>query len=81
MMAAAVNHYFGSSIGRKQLVAVTGLLLCGFLVSHLLGNLLLVVGPDAFHRRCRGRQAGDPRGAVGGDEHRLGPPNARVKPK
>ena len=49
MMAAAVNHYFGSSIGRKQLVAVTGLLLCGFLVSHLLGNLLLVVGPDAFN--------------------------------
>ena len=49
MMAAAVNHYFGSSIGRKQLVAVTGLLLCGFLVSHLLGNLLLLVGPDAFN--------------------------------
>ncbi len=49
MMAAAVNHYFGSSIGRKQLVAVTGLLLCGFLVSHLIGNLLLVVGPDAFN--------------------------------
>ena len=49
MMAAAVNHYFGSSIGRKQLVAVTGLLLCGFLVSHLAGNLLLVVGPNAFN--------------------------------
>lgn len=49
MMAAAVNHYFGSSIGRKQLVAVTGLLLCGFLVSHLLGNLLLLAGPDAFN--------------------------------
>lgn len=49
MMAAAVNHYFGSSIGRKQLVAVTGLLLCGFLVSHLAGNFLLVVGPDAFN--------------------------------
>lgn len=49
MMAAAVNHYFGSSIGRKQLVAVTGLLLCGFLVGHLAGNLLLLVGPDAFN--------------------------------
>lgn len=49
MMTSAVNHYFNSSIGRKQLVAVTGLLLCGFLVSHLTGNLLLMVGPDAFN--------------------------------
>lgn len=49
MMTSAVNHYFCSSIGRKQLIAVTGLLLCGFLVSHLLGNLLLLVGPDAFN--------------------------------
>lgn len=49
MMAAAVNHYFNSSIGRKQLVATTGLLLCGFLVSHLAGNFLLLAGPDAFN--------------------------------
>lgn len=49
MMTAAVNHYFKSSIGRKHLVAVTGLLLCGFLVTHLLGNLLLLVGADAFN--------------------------------
>jgi succinate dehydrogenase / fumarate reductase cytochrome b subunit len=49
MMAAAVNHYFGSSIGRKQLVAVTGLLLCGFLVSHLAGNILLLMGPNTFN--------------------------------
>ena len=49
MMTSAVNHYFGSSIGRKQLVAMTGLALCGFLVSHLLGNFLLLVGPNAFN--------------------------------
>ena len=49
MMTAAVNHYFRSSIGRKHLVAITGLLLCGFLVGHLAGNLLLLVGPDAFN--------------------------------
>lgn len=30
-------------------MAVTGLLLCGFLVSHLLGNFLLFVGSDAFN--------------------------------
>ena len=49
MVASAVNHYFRSSIGRKQLVAITGLLLCGFLVSHLTGNLLLLVSSDAFN--------------------------------
>jgi succinate dehydrogenase / fumarate reductase cytochrome b subunit len=36
-------------MGRKYLVAITGLLLCGFLVSHLLGNFLLLVGSDAFN--------------------------------
>ena len=49
MVTSAVNHYFRSSIGRKQLVAITGLLLCGFLVSHLTGNLLLLVSSDAFN--------------------------------
>jgi len=49
MMTSAVSHYCRSSIGRKHLVAVTGLLLCGFLVSHLLGNLLLLAGSDAFN--------------------------------
>ena len=49
MMTSAVNHYFCSSIGRKQLVATTGLLLCGFLVSHLIGNFLLMMGSDAFN--------------------------------
>ena len=49
MMTSAVNHYFCSSIGRKHLVAITGLLLCGFLVGHLSGNFLLLVGPNAFN--------------------------------
>jgi succinate dehydrogenase / fumarate reductase cytochrome b subunit len=49
MVTSAVNHYFRSSIGRKQLVAMTGLALCGFLVSHLTGNLLLMVSSDAFN--------------------------------
>jgi succinate dehydrogenase / fumarate reductase cytochrome b subunit len=32
------------------MMGVTGLLLCGFLLSHLAGNLLLFVGPDAFNK-------------------------------
>jgi succinate dehydrogenase / fumarate reductase, cytochrome b subunit len=38
-----------SSIGKKVAVAAMGLLLCGFLVTHLAGNLLLLVGPEAFN--------------------------------
>lgn len=38
-----------SSIVKKQLMGITGLLLCGFLVSHLLGNFLIFVGPEAFN--------------------------------
>lgn len=49
MMTNAVNHYCRSSIGRKHLIAITGLALCGFLVGHLAGNFLLMVGPDAFN--------------------------------
>ena len=40
---------FGSSIGRKVIVALAGLLLCGFLVTHLAGNLFLFVGEGAFN--------------------------------
>jgi succinate dehydrogenase / fumarate reductase cytochrome b subunit len=39
-----------SSVTKKQIMGVTGLLLCGFLLSHLLGNFLLFVGPDAFNK-------------------------------
>ena len=38
-----------SSIGKKQVMALTGLALCGFLVAHLTGNLLIFVGPEAFN--------------------------------
>ncbi len=37
-----------SSIGRKQIVAITGLGLVLFLVGHLAGNLLLLIGHEAF---------------------------------
>lgn len=40
---------FNASIGRKVLVAVAGLLLCGFLVTHLAGNLFLFAGEGAFN--------------------------------
>lgn len=38
-----------SSVGSKILIALTGLALAIFLVAHLAGNLLFLVGPDAFN--------------------------------
>jgi len=43
-----------SSVGKKLLMACTGLLLCLFLVVHLLGNFLMFVGPDAYNAYAHG---------------------------
>ena len=38
-----------SSIGKKLMMAVTGLFFCTFLVGHLAGNLTIYAGKDAFN--------------------------------
>ena len=48
-MGRSLKVIVGSSIVRKQIVALTGLLLCGFLVAHLVGNCLMFVGPRTFN--------------------------------
>jgi succinate dehydrogenase / fumarate reductase cytochrome b subunit len=39
----------GSSIGRKIVNGVTGLAFVGFVIGHLIGNLLLLAGPGPFN--------------------------------
>ncbi len=39
----------GSSVGKKILMAVTGLCMIGFLAVHLLGNTMAFAGADAFN--------------------------------
>jgi succinate dehydrogenase / fumarate reductase cytochrome b subunit len=41
--------YLCSSIGKKQMMALTGLGWCGFVFGHMVGNLLYLVGPDAYN--------------------------------
>ena len=41
--------FLKSSIGRKALMAVTGLLLIGFLITHVSANLLILLNPEAFN--------------------------------
>ncbi len=42
-------QYFKSSIGKKQVVATTGLLLILFVTGHLIGNLIMFAGPQAYN--------------------------------
>ncbi|MDH3356781.1 MAG: succinate dehydrogenase cytochrome b subunit [Desulfobacteraceae bacterium] len=44
-----LTNTFGSSVGKKLMMAVTGLFFCVFLVLHLAGNLTLYMGKDAFN--------------------------------
>lgn len=50
---AALTKFYGSTIGKKIVVAVTGLILVGFLVGHVSGNLLFFAGQaklDAYSK-------------------------------
>ncbi|MDO8580785.1 MAG: succinate dehydrogenase cytochrome b subunit [Candidatus Omnitrophota bacterium] len=49
----SLSTYFTSSVGRKQIVAVTGLLLILFVIGHLAGNLLIFLGPEAFNNYAK----------------------------
>ncbi len=44
-----VGYFFRSSIGRKILMAVTGIILIGFVVGHLVGNLQVFSAPDKIN--------------------------------
>src|SRR2546423_8752931 len=42
-------NYFSTTVGKKVVMAVTGLLLVVYLVLHLAGNLLLFLGPPTYN--------------------------------
>jgi len=41
-----VSFFLGSSIGKKLIMAVTGVMLFGFVVGHMFGNLQIYMGPE-----------------------------------
>ena len=49
-MSSKSSSSFLNSVMKKQFMGVSGLLLCGFVLTHLLGNLTLFVGSDAFNK-------------------------------
>ena len=53
-MQAKKNGFLKSSLGNKYLMAITGVLLYGFVMTHLLGNLLVFAGRDAINTYGQG---------------------------
>jgi succinate dehydrogenase / fumarate reductase cytochrome b subunit len=43
------SSFLASSIGRKVVMAVTGVVLVGYVVGHMLGNLQIYLGPAALN--------------------------------
>ncbi len=41
--------YFSSSVGRKQLMGLSGLAISGFILVHMLGNLIIFKGAEAYN--------------------------------
>src|SRR5690242_2005462 len=48
-MKLAAN-IFGSSLGKKYVMALTGLVMVGFVVAHLIGNLQFFLGAESINR-------------------------------
>src|SRR5665213_324305 len=48
-MTNPVMRFWRSTIGRKAVMAVTGIIGIGFLLAHITGNLLVFKGPDAIN--------------------------------
>src|SRR5207249_201763 len=46
-------RFWQTTIGKKAVMAVTGIILAGFVLGHLLGNLQIFLGPDAFNSYAR----------------------------
>lgn len=44
-----VAKLYRSSVGKKILMALSGLLLFGFIVGHMVGNLKVLSGPESFN--------------------------------
>ena len=44
------TNFFTSSLGKKYVMAITGMALFLFVVLHLLGNLQIFLGPDVLNR-------------------------------
>lgn len=50
----AIAEFYRSSLGKKQVMAVTGLALFGFVFFHMFGNLKVYEGPEVYNAYAKG---------------------------
>ena len=50
-------RFWDTTVGKKTVMAATGVVLAGFVVAHLLGNLQIFLGPDQFNGYARALKA------------------------
>jgi succinate dehydrogenase / fumarate reductase cytochrome b subunit len=55
-----VVGFFSSTLGKKTLMAVTGIILFGFVVGHMLGNLQIYLGEERLNHYAELLQANQP---------------------
>src|SRR5690348_12104802 len=46
-------RFWNTTAGKKTAMAVSGIVLAGFIAGHLLGNLQIFLGPDQFNGYAR----------------------------
>ena len=56
-MATVALTAYRSTIGRKAVMAVTGLLLFGFVLAHMVGNLKIFTGEEHYNEYAEGLRA------------------------
>lgn len=44
-----LQHFWASTVGKKIVMGVTGLIMVGFVILHMLGNLQVFIGPEKFN--------------------------------
>ena len=47
--AAPKETFLGSTVGRKMVMAVTGVFLVTFVIGHMIGNLQVYLGPESLN--------------------------------
>lgn len=49
-MGASSRPFILTSVGKKYIMALSGMVWAGFVFAHMAGNLLIFVGPDAYNK-------------------------------
>ena len=45
----STKSYINTSVGKKIIMAITGLMLYGFVIMHMVGNLQVFAGPEKLN--------------------------------